>query len=82
MDRFPHPWFREHADVPWHVIRRVGALILPTEFYDPTQPPSAEAPLELAPLYSQPVTELSLRIPLHVHFGLGIERGLARKVFA
>lgn len=82
MDRFPHPWFREHADVPWHVIRRVGALILPTEFYDPTQPPSAEAPLELAPLYSQPVTELSLRIPLHVHFGLGIERGLARKAFA
>jgi asparagine synthase (glutamine-hydrolysing) len=60
----------------------VGALILPAEFYDSSEPQSVETPLELAPLYSQPVTELSLRIPLHVHFEHGIERGLARRAFA
>jgi asparagine synthase (glutamine-hydrolysing) len=36
----------------------------------------------IAPLYSQPVTELLLRIPLDVHFQNGRERGLARKAFA
>jgi asparagine synthase (glutamine-hydrolysing) len=79
---FPHPWFSEYEDVPWHVIRRVGALILTPEFYDPTQKLCANTPLELAPLYAQPVTELSLQIPLHVHFDEGIDRGLARKAFS
>lgn len=79
---FPHPWFSEYEDVPWHVIRRVGALVLTPEFYDPTQKSTASVPLELAPLYSQPLTELSLQIPLHVHFDEGIERGLARKAFS
>ena len=79
---FPHPWFIEYEDVPWHVIRRVGALVLTPEFYDPMQKSSADTPLELAPLYAQPLTELSLQIPLHVHFDQGVERGLARKAFS
>jgi asparagine synthase (glutamine-hydrolysing) len=79
---FPHPWFGEHEDVPWHVIRRVGALICTPEFYDPMRKSNSVAPLDIAPLYSQPVVELSLRIPLHFHFDQGVERGLARKAFA
>jgi asparagine synthase (glutamine-hydrolysing) len=79
---FPHPWFIGVENVPWHVIRRVGALILTPEFYDPMRRSNAPAPLEIAPLYSQPVIELSLRVPLYVHFHQGIERGLARKAFA
>jgi asparagine synthase (glutamine-hydrolysing) len=79
---FPHPWFSEYEDVPWHDIRRVGALILTPEFYDPTQKSCENTPLALAPLYAQPVTELSLQIPLHVHFDQGIERGLARRAFS
>jgi asparagine synthase (glutamine-hydrolysing) len=79
---FPHPWFSEYEDVPWHVIRRVGALVLTPEFYDPTQRSSSNVPLELAPLYAQPLTELSLQIPLHVHFDQGVDRGLARKAFS
>jgi len=78
---FPHPWFDGYDDVPWHVIRRVGALILTPQFYDPMRRPDTFAPLDIAPLYSQPVVELSLRIPLYVHFDQGIERGLARKAF-
>jgi asparagine synthase (glutamine-hydrolysing) len=78
---FPHPWFSEYEDVPWHVIRRVGALVLTPEFYDPMQKSSVNTPVELAPLYAQPLTELSLQIPLHVHFDQGIDRGLARKAF-
>jgi asparagine synthase (glutamine-hydrolysing) len=78
---FPHPWFSEYEDVPWHVVRRVGALTLTPEFYDPMEISSADVPLDLAPLYAQPLTELSLQIPLHVHFDQGIDRGLARKAF-
>ena len=79
---FPHPWFSDYEDVPWHVIRRVGALIRTPEFYDPIRKSSVAAPLDIAPLYSQPVVELSLRIPLHIHFDQGVDRGLARKAFA
>ena len=79
---FPHPWFSEYEDVPWHVIRRVGSLIRTPEFYDPMRKSNVVAPIEIAPLYSQPVVELSLRIPLHIQFDQGVERGLARKAFA
>ena len=79
---FPHHWFCGMENVPWHVIRRVGALILTPEFYDPLRDSNESAPIDIAPLYSQPVVELSLRIPLYVHFDHGIERGLARKAFA
>jgi asparagine synthase (glutamine-hydrolysing) len=79
---FPHPWFSGHEDVPWTVIRRVGGLLLTPEFYDPMEKSEADTPLEFAPLYAQPVTELSLQIPLHVLFDRGIDRGLARKAFS
>jgi asparagine synthase (glutamine-hydrolysing) len=79
---FPHPWFSGINDVPWHVIRRVGALILAPEFYDPMRKSATFAPLDMAPLYSQPVVELSLRIPLYAHFVDGRDRGLARDAFA
>jgi asparagine synthase (glutamine-hydrolysing) len=79
---FPHPWFSECRNVPWHVIRRLGSLILTPEFYDPLSPSSAGVPLSIAPLYSQPVVELALRIPIYVHFNDGIDRWLARKAFS
>jgi asparagine synthase (glutamine-hydrolysing) len=55
-------------------------LLMPPEFYNVA--PGVRAPEVIAPLYSQPATELFLRIPLYVHFHGGRERGLARQAFA
>jgi asparagine synthase (glutamine-hydrolysing) len=77
---FPHPWLDDLQPIPWSLVRRLGALLAPAEFYNVAR--GARAPEVIAPLYSQPVTELFLRIPLDVHFQDGRERGLARKAFA
>jgi len=80
-DTFPHPWFKDHSEVPWHIINRLGNLIGPPDFYDPFVPPATSSPFVASPLYSQPVVELCLRIPVFVHFFAGRERGLARAAF-
>jgi asparagine synthase (glutamine-hydrolysing) len=80
MTDFPHPWLSDLHPIPWALIRRLGALLAPPEFYNVAK--GARAPEVIAPLYSQPVMELLLRIPLDVHFQDGRERGLARNAFA
>lgn len=77
---FPHPWLSDSHPIPWALVRRLGTLLAPPEFYNIAK--GARAPEVIAPLYSQPVTELLLRIPLDVHFQNGRERGLARNAFA
>ena len=78
--RFPHPWLSHLHPIPWSLVRRLGALLAPPESYNIAN--DACAPDVMAPLYSQPATELFLRIPLDVHFQDGRERGLARSAFA
>lgn len=77
---FPHPWLADLHPVPWALIRRLGALLAPPESYNIAQ--GLPAPEILSPLYSQPATELFLRIPVDVHFQDGRERGLARNAFS
>jgi asparagine synthase (glutamine-hydrolysing) len=79
--QYPHPWFEACEHVPWHVIGRLGNLTGTPELYNPFLAPSAFAPYVAAPLYSQPVVELILRIPIYIHFYQGHERGLARAAF-
>ena len=79
---YPHPWFDRCLPVPWHVISRLGNLLGEPTFYDPFLAKEAVSPYVTAPLYSQPVVELSLRIPVHILFHNGQERGLARAAFA
>lgn len=81
-DHYPHPWFRDEAGVPWGLIYRLGALLTAPEFYDPFSAPGECQPDPVHPLYSQPVLELCLHIPLYVHFLNGRDRGLARDAFA
>lgn len=76
---FPHPWLSHLHPIPWPLVRRLGALLAPPESYNVST--GACAPEVVAPLYSQPATELFLRIPLDVHFQDGRERGLARSAF-
>ena len=77
---FPHPWLKHMQPIPWPLIRRLGTLLAPPEFYNVAA--NLNSPEILAPLYCQPVMELLLRIPVDVHFEAGRERGLARRAFA
>jgi asparagine synthase (glutamine-hydrolysing) len=80
-EQYPHPWFDSCEDVPWHSIRRLGNLTQTPQLYDPFLPPTSFSPYVAAPLYSQPVVELCLRIPVYIHFHQGRDRGLAREAF-
>ena len=77
---FPHPWLDDSTRIPWSLVRRLGALLMPPDPYNVAK--GARAPEVIAPLYSQPAMELFLRIPLDLHFYDGRERGLARHAFA
>jgi asparagine synthase (glutamine-hydrolysing) len=79
--QYPHPWLDMCQHVPWHVIKRLGNLMGTPELYNPFLAPTAFSPYVFAPLYSQPVVELSLRIPVYILFHRGCERGLAREAF-
>ncbi len=81
-DRFPHPWFRNVPDTPWGLIYRLGTLLVGSETYDPFALSDASQPEPVSPLYSQPIVELCLSIPLYTHFQDGRDRGLARTAFA
>ncbi|MDB6091154.1 MAG: putative asparagine synthase [Gammaproteobacteria bacterium] len=74
-----HPLLRDSRGTPsgklWHAHQLSG----PWEFYDPLGEPGD--PETVAPLYSQPVIELCLRLPLHVLTLGGWDRAIARRAF-
>jgi asparagine synthase (glutamine-hydrolysing) len=79
--RVSHPWFQGQRRVPWDKIRRIGTLMMAPDYYSVAAPADAPVPEIVAPLYSQPVIEVLLRIPIHTHFHRGRDRGLARMAF-
>lgn len=79
---YPHPWFREKSRIDWTTIRRLGELLYAVSEDGRDVSIDTPSPAIVSPLYSQPVVELCLRIPQHVHFLNGRERGLARAAFA
>jgi asparagine synthase (glutamine-hydrolysing) len=76
----PHPWFRNSTPAPG-LPERLGALLYTVEHYFGADRTERQAE-ELAPLYSQPVIETLLRIPLYVLCEGGRDRALARRAFA
>jgi asparagine synthase (glutamine-hydrolysing) len=80
-ESYPHPWFKECKEVPWHIVNRLGNLTGSPDFYGAFVPPTSFSPFVASPLYAQPVVELCLRIPVFTHFHNGRERGLARQAF-
>lgn len=76
-----HPWFGATDNIPWHIVLQMSTLIYPRAFYDPGGSPDAADPEPVEPLLSQPVVELCLRIPMHVHIHGGRDRALARRAF-
>lgn len=77
-----HPWLRATAGIPPGILERVGMLAVPADFYCGANPADGWATEIISPLYSQPVTELLLRIPIYLHFEGGRDRGLARRAFS
>lgn len=76
---YVHPLLSDSRGTPsgkfWHAIQLSG----PWEFYDPLGRP--DDPERVSPLYSQPVLELCLRVPVHVLTLGGWDRAIARRAF-
>jgi asparagine synthase (glutamine-hydrolysing) len=80
LDYVRHPWEVGLEDLPpgkrAHISGLVGALFYYHRYH---RERVAES---VSPLASQPVVELSLRIPSYVLLAGGVSRGLARRAFA
>lgn len=76
-----HPWLVGLRHAPWEVISKLGMLLATPDLYAGQAQPSATGPEIVAPIYSQPVIEVALRIPADVLFSGGQDRGLARRAF-
>jgi asparagine synthase (glutamine-hydrolysing) len=76
---YTHPLLSDTRGTPngklWHALQ----LSSPWEYYDPLG--REEDPERVSPLYSQPVLELCLRLPVHVLTLGGWDRAIARRAF-
>lgn len=81
-DRFVHPWFKSSRMLTPSAHSLLFGLILVTSptYHSPFS--DAGDPPWISPLLSQPLLELILRIPAHLHFKRGQNRALARTAFA
>lgn len=76
-----HPWLAGKRRVPWEAISKLGMLLAAPDLYAGQAHPAAAGPQIVAPIYSQPMMEVALRIPADVLFAGGQDRGLARRAF-
>ena len=76
---YAHPLLNDDRGTPngklWHALQ----VSSPWEFYDPLGEP--DDPERVSPLYSQPVLELCLRLPVHLLTLGGWDRAIARRAF-
>lgn len=76
---FTHPWFQSAKQLGAGKLCQSFLLAFPPEYYDPLGDwDDAE---RIAPLLSQPLIELCLRIPTHILMSDGWDRALARRAF-
>ncbi|RDS85061.1 asparagine synthetase B family protein [Dyella monticola] len=80
-DRFVHPWLRTAARTTPGKMAQVYASTMVDfhPFYDPLG--REDDPEQFAPLNSQPIVELCLRIPTFVLIDGGWDRAVARRAF-
>ena len=74
-----HPLLHRGREVPSGKLWHAHQILSPFDFYDPLG--AAGDPQRLAPLLSQPLMELCLRIPVDVLTAGGWDRALARRAF-
>ena len=66
-----HPWLQGLRQEPWEAISKLGMLLGTPDLYASQAQPRAPGAEIVAPIYSQPFIELSLRIPADVLFADG-----------
>lgn len=76
-----HPWLAGARHAPWEAISKLGMLLATPDLYSGQAHAGAAGPEIVAPIYSQPMIEVALRIPADVLFAGGQDRGLARRAF-
>jgi len=76
-----HPWLAGMRNAPWEAISKLGMLLAAPDLYAGQAHPGAAGPEIVAPIYSQPMMEVALRVPADVLFTGGRDRGLARRAF-
>jgi asparagine synthase (glutamine-hydrolysing) len=78
-DSLLHPWFRAPRGLSSGKLWHAHQLLFPMNFYHPLG--SETDPEPVAPLFSQPLLELALRIPTWLLTLGGWDRALARRAF-
>jgi asparagine synthase (glutamine-hydrolysing) len=78
-ERLLHPLFRDTGATPNGKLFHAQMLVFPPALYNPLG--RLTDPELVAPLYSQPLIELALRIPSYVLTVGGWERAIARRAF-
>jgi asparagine synthase (glutamine-hydrolysing) len=74
-----HPWLREPGRAPNGKIFHAWQLLFPVEYYNPLG--SESDPEQVAPLFSQPLLELAMRIPTWLLTRGGWDRAIARRAY-
>jgi asparagine synthase (glutamine-hydrolysing) len=81
-DRFLHPWLRGSRRLApgSHTLIYGLIVVTSTAYHSPFSAP--DDPLQISPLISQPLVELALQTPSHLHFENGQDRAVARTAFS
>ncbi len=81
-DRFLHPWFRQSRRIApsSHAILIGLITVTSTTYHSPFSDP--RDPPRVHPLLSQPLVEIALRMPAHLHCEFAQDRAVARAAFA
>ena len=81
-DRFLHPWLKESRRIAPGSHGLLFGLITVTSaiYHSPFSDP--HDPLRVSPLVSQPLLEIALRMPTHLHCKFAQDRAVARAAFA
>jgi asparagine synthase (glutamine-hydrolysing) len=81
-DRFLHPWLKRSRRIAPSSLALLFGLITVTSatYHSPFSGPND--PLQVSPLISQPLLELALRTPAHLHCKFAQDRAVARAAFA
>jgi asparagine synthase (glutamine-hydrolysing) len=80
-DRFVHPWLKRSRQIaPSSLVLLFGLItVTSTTYHSPFSGPND--PQRVSPLISQPLLEIALRTPAHLHCKFAQDRAVARAAF-
>jgi asparagine synthase (glutamine-hydrolysing) len=81
-DRFIHPWLKQSRRIAAgsHALLFGLLTVTSSTYHSPFSGP--HEPMRVSPLVSQPLLEIALRLPAHLHCKFAQDRAVARAAFA